>query len=491
MIHARSLSALGLAPLARALPLCAVLFGIWAASTAQAWGPKGHRAIALLAEQRLEPAAAIAVRNLIGPESLVDVSTWADAIRSDPDWSRAGPWHYVNIPDGQTYERSRKNPRGDAYSKLKEFVETLRSGTATKEEKAIALKWVTHLVGDLHMPLHVGRDEDRGGNDIEGLWFGRETNAHQIWDSHLIDATDYSFSELAESIDRRISVSIEPGPVPDFDLWMEESLAYRDRAYALPEPNFAGTYRYIFENLGLAEQRIKQGGLRLALTLNYALGDGGEWSSMPLDLHWMRNAAEYPAITRQTFQLATLQLERLVADGSLGPDAPWAVSLDADETVLDNSQYAKERAGRPFETDSWDDWCRRQEATAIPGAVAFARRVKELGGHVAIVSNRSVRTQRETEANLRALGVPFDFVMLKDQSSDKTPRWEAIESGQAAEGLPPMRIAQYVGDSVFDFPGMSQALRDTPEGAAYERFGSVYFALPNPTYGSWVGNPRR
>lgn len=461
-----------------------------ACAVSYAFGPTGHRAIARIAENHISPQTAAAVSEILGKETLVEVSTWPDWIRSDPDWDHSAPWHYINVPDGKTYGQSKKNPAGDAYVKLVEFLETLRNDDAPIAEKAVALKWVVHLVGDLHQPLHVGRAEDRGGNDTKAVWFGRNVNMHSVWDTDLIEYTDYSFSELAESIDRRVEVAIEPGPAPDIAKWIEESYRYRDRAYKTPEPNHGGTYRYIFENLPLLEQRLKQAGLRLALTLDYALSDGKAWSGMPMDLHWMRNSAEYPAVTRQVFALATLKLEAMKRDGKLPNDGRWAVSMDADETIFDNSQYAKESRGAAFDETTWDAWCRRAEATAVPGSVAFARRVKELGGRLAIVSNRHTRTQMETVANLRSLGVEFDVVLLKQDSSDKSPRWKAIETGATDADLPPLEIVMYVGDNIYDFPGQSQELRNSSDGGAYDPFGEVYFVLPNPNYGSFARNPR-
>src|SRR5258708_33014438 len=67
------------------------------------WGKTGHRVVGQIAENHLSPKAAKAVRELLGVEPLAMVGTWADEIRSDPAWKKAEPWHYVNIPDGETY----------------------------------------------------------------------------------------------------------------------------------------------------------------------------------------------------------------------------------------------------------------------------------------------------------------------------------------------------------------------------------------------------
>lgn len=455
-----------------------------------AWGAKGHRVVGQIAENHLSDGAKMALMDLMGGESLAESSTWADWIRSDPDMGHTSPWHYVNMPDGVSYEESEKNPAGDAYSQLVKSVEVLRSEETSKEDKVEAVRWIAHLVGDLHQPLHVGRAEDRGGNDVKGEFFGDSTNAHRIWDSGLIDSTDYSFSELAASIDRRLNVEVEKGPEPEFYRWIEESREYRDIAYEMPEEGYSSSYRYVYEKLWLVEQRLKQAGLRLALTLEYALGTSEVWAGMGNDLHWVRNSAEYEALTRQIYSAALRELEDRYTAGEF-EGKNWGVSFDADETVLDNSLEAKERHGDDFDYELWNEWCRREEAPAVPGSVEFIRRVKELGGKVAIVSNRSVQVQKATESNLKKLGVPFDVVLLKDTLSDKNPRWELIESGKAKRGLKAFELVMFFGDNIHDFPGMSQELAEASSDQDFAAFGKRYFVLPNPVYGTFTENARK
>lgn len=162
-----------------------------------------------------------------------------------------------------------------------------------------------------------------------------------------------------------------------------------------------------------------------------------------------------------------------------------------DETVLDNSLEAKERRGAAFRMDVWQDWCRRVEAPAVPGSVAFVRRVKELGGKVAIVSNRSVVVQEATEANLEKLGVPFDVVSLKEEDDEKEPRWELVESGTAKPGLDAFEIVMYFGDTIKDFPELIQELATEGKAEDFTDFGRKYFVFPNPVYGSYAKNPKR
>ena len=207
-------------------------------------------------------------------------------------------------------------------------------------------------------------------------------------------------------------------------------------------------------------------------------------------VQWQRVAAEYPALTRQVFRQATAAIERAAAGRE---PRTWAVSFDADETIIDNSRYALERAqgGEPFYTlESWLAWVQRREATAVAGAAEFVARVRELGGIVAVVTNRGEDQCADTAANLDALGLRHDVILCRPAGPDgsKQPRWDALAGGTAAPGLGPVEILLWLGDNVGDFPGLDQGLRRAP-AEAFADFGERFFVLPNPVYGSWERLP--
>jgi hypothetical protein len=166
-------------------------------SSASPWGAIGHRIVGRIAEQHLSSEARQHIQALLGPESLAQVSTWPDEIRSDPAWNHADPWHYVSIADDETYETAPKNPAGDVVEALQRLTGVLRDPQAPPQDKVTALKFLVHLVGDIHQPLHVGRREDQGGNTIQVQWFGAPSTLHTVWDAQLIEAEKLSFSEFA------------------------------------------------------------------------------------------------------------------------------------------------------------------------------------------------------------------------------------------------------------------------------------------------------
>ncbi len=213
-------------------------------------------------------------------------------------------------------------------------------------------------------------------------------------------------------------------------------------------------------------------------------------SEKPLShaLRWARDSAEHRAIFLQVYGAATAHVEQ---EAERRPSGGWAVVLDADETTIDNSLYQveRERAGAPFDGASWRAWTERREATPLPGARAFLARVRELGGRIAIVTNRNASECPDTEAVFRAHELPFDVMLCRPDAgpSDKNPRFEAVAKGTTHAGLPPLEIVAVLGDNIHDFPRLSQAIRKQGD-EAFADFGARFFALPNPMYGSWERN---
>ncbi len=205
------------------------------------------------------------------------------------------------------------------------------------------------------------------------------------------------------------------------------------------------------------------------------------------DIIWFRASAEYRGITREVYRSAAEHLPDLVK--GLAPES-WAVILDADETVLDNTLSERRDADRglTFSETRWAAWVRELAAPAIPGAVEFTRRVHELGGRVAIVSNRADSLCAPTRENLAKVGVVADIVLCQvGRVSDKNPRFRQVQDGTAMRGVPSLRVVEWIGDNIQDFPALTQATRNDPAG--YGDFGVRFFLLPNPIYGSWEHNP--
>lgn len=205
---------------------------------------------------------------------------------------------------------------------------------------------------------------------------------------------------------------------------------------------------------------------------------------LPNDLKWVRDAAEYHALVVQAYTAATARVEQQAARGR----GTWAVVLDADETVISNFQYQLERGrmGLTYTTESWNAWVKRKEATPLPGAAEFLSRVRALGGRIAIVTNRLGSECADTEAVFRAHQLPYDAMLCRPDGtpSDKNPRFASVASGAAFGGATPIDVVAFVGDNILDFPALSQQVRRTG-AAGFAEFGTRFFIVPNPMYGSW------
>jgi 5'-nucleotidase (lipoprotein e(P4) family) len=226
---------------------------------------------------------------------------------------------------------------------------------------------------------------------------------------------------------------------------------------------------------------------RLALACEGNCIATGPVAPIGLDIRWALQSAEYRAASLQAFALATARVEAMHAAGTL-PEH-WAISTDADETILSNARYQHERAmlGTEYSSSTWSAWVARREATAMPGAAAFLDRVRELGGIVAVVTNRKTSECADTEKNLESVGLAYDMILCRANTSDKNPRFAAIEDGTASAEHPAADVVLFVGDNIHDFPELTQDIRHEDDDA-FAAFGTEMVVLPNPMYGSWTTN---
>ena len=247
--------------------LLMVLWG--AALPAAAWGPLGHRVSAQIAQNHLQPRTLRKVQQILGVEDLAEASTWPDEMRSSPEpfWQQeAPPYHYVTVPKGKGYADVGAPPRGDAVTALARFAHTLRDPKASPAEKALALRFTVHLVGDLHMPLHAGYGPDHGGNDVKVTFLGQPTNLHAVWDSQMLLDRGLSYTELTAWLLRRETpATVQAARSIDPQVWIAEDLALRDALYPA-DPRLG--YDYAFVNEPLAEHRLWLAGIRLAAYLD-------------------------------------------------------------------------------------------------------------------------------------------------------------------------------------------------------------------------------
>jgi len=248
-----------------------LLFSFLLSAQAVAWGPIGHRVIGRIAEKHLSQKARKNIERLLKHETIAEVSNHMDFIRSDNTNKHMDPWHYMTIPDGKTYAEAGTPEEGDVFVTIIRLMEELKSKQFTDKDEVFALKCLIHLVGDIHQPLHVGKEGDRGGNSVEVEFYWEKYNLHRVWDSGIIDEQKYSYTEYVEWIHHPTDEQIAEWQAATIMQWVEESMACREQVYNLPE-NMKINYRYVYDNIELVNKRLLQAGIRLAGVLNQIYG---------------------------------------------------------------------------------------------------------------------------------------------------------------------------------------------------------------------------
>lgn len=251
------------------------------AEEARAWGRLAHRASARIAEARLTPTTRAAVRDLLEPgESLADASLWADEVRRNRP--ETGPWHYVNVPLAEDRYDDRFCPKqGCVVDKVRAFRKVLADTSAPKEVRREALRFLIHFVQDMHQPLHVGDQADRGGNDTQVQYFGKGSNLHRVWDSGLIESAYPDDIKLTKDLEVLVGAPSASGWGGGSEQdWANESLELARRAYrmgpkGLPLKRGARLDEpYLRAYLPSAKERVAKSGVRLAVVLNAILDPG-------------------------------------------------------------------------------------------------------------------------------------------------------------------------------------------------------------------------
>ncbi|MXO60218.1 S1/P1 Nuclease [Altererythrobacter salegens] len=255
------------------------------AAPGAAWGPTGHRIVAQIAQDNVSGQTRARIEQILGHEQLPEGATWPDEQRSSPDVflnKTTYPWHFVTLAQpNEAAEDLVHPPEGDAVTAIERFTRTLRDPAASQGDKAVALRFLVHIIGDLHQPLHVGKDGDRGGNDVKVLWldFPVQKNLHWVWDEGMIEKQGLSFTEYADRLEARMTPqqAIDWWTI-DPNAWMDESISIRNRLYPEPSDKYGdGTvenpfkleYHYIYDWNPTMEQRLQQAGIRTAAYLDW------------------------------------------------------------------------------------------------------------------------------------------------------------------------------------------------------------------------------
>jgi hypothetical protein len=255
-----------------------LLFGflLYLPSQSMAWGMLGHRVVAQIADVNLNPKARLAIKSILGNESLAMGSNWADFVKSDKSYDYLYNWHFVNFAAGLSSADINGLLKADtavnAYTKINFLVNELKKKNLPKAEKIIYIRLLVHIVGDIHQPMHTGHAEDKGGNDIKLTWFGKPSNLHSVWDTELLESQQLSYTEYTQAINFCSAKQKADWQHAPINAWITETYGMAQTIYGGVALGDKLSYRYIYDNLNTVNNQLLKGGVRLAGVLNQIFG---------------------------------------------------------------------------------------------------------------------------------------------------------------------------------------------------------------------------
>lgn len=241
---------------------------------AKAWGLNGHRIVAEIAEQHLDRRTKKQINKVIDNQKLAYWANWPDFVKSDSSFKHADGYHYVNIdsnlPKTEFLTALKNTSEENLYKRALFLINELKTNqNLSKPQQQEYLYYLIHMIGDAHQPLHVGREQDLGGNRIKVEWFRKPTNIHSVWDTDLVEYENYSFTEYSMMLNihpKKYNQQLQEGWLED---WIFDSYQHANDIYANVKMDDKLGYRYHFDNKYTIEKQLLKGGLRLAKLLNF------------------------------------------------------------------------------------------------------------------------------------------------------------------------------------------------------------------------------
>lgn len=261
------------------------------------WGQNGHRIVAQIAYDNLSDNAKTEVDKILGDEYLAQIATWPDYIRSEKKWDFAKTWHFMTVNPGETaadvIEKNGKTDKiddaADAIKLMQRVLqddnEAIKQLTALMEKnkvqplngsvKTTALAFFIHFMGDIHQPMHVGKNKDLGGNKIIVMFFSERSKLHSVWDSGIIEQEGLGFRAFADFVDKHTATNKTRWQKSKLEEWAQESVDHREKIYNTLYDNTdrdSGlpnmSYQYQHDFLPVVEARLGAAGYRAAGCLN-------------------------------------------------------------------------------------------------------------------------------------------------------------------------------------------------------------------------------
>lgn len=261
------------------------------------WGQNGHRIVAQICANNLDDMAKKEVNKILDKELLAQVATWPDFIRSEKSWDFSKPWHFITIDPNKTVqevidEAAKDKKINNVYEAIDLMIKILQDDDPSKKMlndlvkknnakllnkslKATALAFLVHFIGDIHQPMHVGKNNDLGGNKIWVVFFSKKSKLHSVWDSGIIEQEGLSFTEFATFVEKHTASKKTDWEKTKKIKWVQESVELREKIYNTLYDNVdkstnlpSMSYAYQHDFLESVEERLGKAGYRAAFILN-------------------------------------------------------------------------------------------------------------------------------------------------------------------------------------------------------------------------------
>jgi hypothetical protein len=245
----------------------------------KSWGPIGHESVAKIAQDNINTNTFNNINKYIPNGDMVNVSNWADHVRTLPAFKWSEPLHFIDTPSWTcNYIRERDcNDNMCVDGAIQNYTNRLYTIPETDD-----LKFLIHFVGDISQPLHCGFKNDRGGNSIHVHFNKKYMNLHAVWDSGIIEYiinTNYNGNWLEwvnylENNYKSINLTCNPFNGDCSKSWGNSSANLAcEYAYQLPdgtkiENGTTLTTEYINNAIEIINFQILNGGYRLSYVLN-------------------------------------------------------------------------------------------------------------------------------------------------------------------------------------------------------------------------------
>ena len=243
-------------------------------SKSAGFGLEAHKVITKIAESRLTDASKQHIHQITLGRSFLELAIWPDRIRGQSEWRQSASWHYINSKDGEPFRIKTHTTNGNILSALEHYHQRLSDPSLDPQQRLQALAFFMHFTQDIHQPLHVGYQHDRGGNAVTVQWLNEKKpiNLHWVWDTGLLTAVKKSSTQYFALLNKISDDEKKLWQDSTFTDWAMESKLLRVHAYQFNHPSNSQLpildKAYVDKNQPVFERRLLMAGVRLAKELN-------------------------------------------------------------------------------------------------------------------------------------------------------------------------------------------------------------------------------